>query len=121
GQLDIFNLRASGEAIGHGEVSNTLIPFSSSLSQRNSEFSLGFVASASIKNTPIGMIFNYKYLSENNPSGYLKFTKDGTETHLNRFNWGWSTIKGCNKIFGTSTNIDAFWMVWWNIWTSLWP
>lgn len=109
GQLDIFNLRASGEAISHGEESNSLIPFSSNLSQQNSEFSLGLVASISIKNMPIGMIFNYKHHSENSPSGSLNFNKDGLETNLNRFNWGWSTISGCNHIFGTSTNIDAFW------------
>lgn len=109
GQMDIFNLNASGGAIAHGEESDFLIPFSSELSQRNQQMSFGLLASMSIKNTPIGMIFNYKHLSENRPSGYLKFNVDGRETHLNRFNWGWSTAVGCNKIFGTKTNIDAFW------------
>lgn len=109
GQLDIFNLDASGEAIAHGEQSDFLIPFSSNLSQRNTKMSFGFVASTAIKNTPIGMIFNYKNMSEHHPSGYLKFNMNGQETHLKRFNWGWSTLVGCNSIFGTKTNIDAFW------------
>ena len=55
------------------------------------------------------MVFNYKYSTEARPSGYLKFTKDGQETRLNRFNWGWSTLHGCNHIFGGPTSIDSFW------------
>lgn len=55
------------------------------------------------------MVFNYKYSSEARPSGYLKFTKDGQETRLNRYNWGWSTRFSCNHIFGGPTSIDSFW------------
>lgn len=109
GQLDIFKLNASGETIYYGENFDFLIPFSSKLSQVNSEMSLGLLASTSIKNIPIGMLFNYKYYAEERPSGYLKFTIDGQETRLNRFNWGWSTLHGCNHIFGGPTSIDAFW------------
>ncbi|MFQ6108741.1 MAG: hypothetical protein ACE5L7_04225 [Candidatus Aminicenantales bacterium] len=109
GQMEFFNLSASGEAIAHGEETDSLIPFSSELSQKNKQLSFGLLASLSIKNTPIGMIFNYKHLAENSPSGYLKYNIDGQERRISRFNWGWSTSFHCNKIFGTTTNIDAFW------------
>ncbi|MFQ5722244.1 MAG: hypothetical protein ACE5GI_07110, partial [Candidatus Aminicenantales bacterium] len=109
GQLDIFNLHSSGEAIAHEEEQISLIPFTSELSQTNRQYSLGLLTSTYIKNIPVGFIINYKHLTENNPHGYLNFNQNGTEIKLNRFNWGWSTAVGCNHIFGVSTNIDAFW------------
>lgn len=110
GQMDFFNLKASGEAITHGEDSHSLIPFTSELSQQNSEMSLGLLTSISVKKTPIGFILKYTRQSEDSPRGYLKFKRNGSEISTNRFNWGWSTAAGCNHIFGTSTNIDAFWL-----------
>jgi len=109
GQLELFSLKASGDAIAHGEENDFLVPFSSKLSQKNSKMSFGFLASTLIKKTPIGIIVNYKRLAENHPNGYLKYNINGSKTSMNRFNWGWSTAVGCNKIFGTKTNIDAFW------------
>ena len=110
GQMDFFNLKASGEAIAHDENSQSLIPFISELRQQNSQMSFGLLASTKIKKTPIGFILRYTQHRENSPRGYLRFNRNGSEISTNRFNWGWSTAAGCNHIFGTSTNIDAFWL-----------
>ncbi|MDH7511377.1 MAG: hypothetical protein QHH14_00320 [Clostridiales bacterium] len=107
-KLDAFSLRSSGQAVPSGEPAS-LIPFSSELSQKNRELSLGFLMSFHIKRNPVGMIVNYKSFREGRPSGYLQYVKNGQELRLNRYNWGWSTVQGCNHIFGTKTNIDAFW------------
>ncbi len=107
-KMDTFSLCSSGQAVPY-EMPASLIPFSSELDQKNREVSLAFLASFHIKRTPVGVIVNYKSLREGRPSGYLQYVKEGQEMRLNRYNWGWSTVQGCNHIFGTKTNIDAFW------------
>lgn len=108
GQLEFFNLKASGEAIAHGEDSSSLIPFTSELSQQNSEMSFGLLASTTIKKTPIGFILNYKRHTENSPNGFLRFNRNGSEITTNWFNWGWSTAAGCNHIFGRKLSLGLF-------------
>ena len=108
GKLDSFSLRSSGLAIPY-ENPGAVIPFSSDLSQRNEEFSLGLLTAASIRRVPVGILLNYRRYREGSPEGTLSFSKDGQDVRLNRFNWGWSTVQGCNHIFGSKTNIDAFW------------
>jgi len=108
GRLDRFQLTSSGLAVPHDNPAGAF-PFSSELSQRNAEGSVGVLAAAQIKTIPVGMMVNYRAFKEGRPSGFLRFTREGAETRLNRFNWGWSTVSGCNHIFGDSTNIDAFW------------
>ncbi len=108
-RLDSFNLTSSGTAIGHEGEEYMLIPFSSELSQKNKTFSFGTLITALVGDTPIGMIVNYRRFSEGSPSGYLKYTFEGEERVLGIYNWGWSTVHGCNHIFGVPTNIDAFW------------
>jgi len=107
-KLDIFNLRSSGLVVPHDNPTGAF-PFDSSLKQRNAEGSVGILASTAIKGIPIGLVVNYRYFREGRPSGFLHFTRDGLETRINRYNWGWSTLSSCNHIFGTSANIDAFW------------
>jgi len=108
GKLDNFSLRSSGLAVPY-ENPAAVIPFSSELAQRNGEFSLGLLAAASIRRAPVGMMLNYRRYKEGSPKGLLSFSQDGQDVRLNRFNWGWSTVQGCNHIFGSKTNIDAFW------------
>lgn len=109
GELDQFNLSSSGEAIGHEEEQHYLIPFESELSQRNTTGSAGILAVGKIGGNPIGLKFVYHRFKEEFPSGYLTYSFNGSGADLNRYNWGWSTVSGCNHIFGVSTNIDAFW------------
>ncbi|MBD3414828.1 MAG: hypothetical protein GF421_10415 [Candidatus Aminicenantes bacterium] len=109
GELDQFQLNSSGEAIGHEEDHNYLIPFESKLSQRNFTGSAGILAVGEIGGSPIGLKFVYQRFEEESPSGYLSYSFNGSETNLNQYNWGWSTVSGCNHIFGISTNIDSFW------------
>jgi len=108
GKLDSFHLRSSGLVVPHDNPAGAF-PFDSELSQRNAEGSVGVLASTAIRSIPIGIVLNYRYFREGRPSGFLHFTRDGLETRLNRYNWGWSTLSSCNHIFGTSANIDAFW------------
>jgi hypothetical protein len=108
GKLDRFHLHSSGLAVPHDNPAGAF-PFSSDLAQRNAEGSVGVLASAQIKNIPVGIMVNYRACREGRPSGYLQFTQNGSEVRLNRYNWGWSTLSSCNHIFGESTNIDAFW------------
>lgn len=107
-KLDSFSLRSSGLVVPHDNPAGAF-PFDSELRQRNAEGSVGVLASTVIKTIPIGIVVNYRYFREGRPSGFLHFTRDGLETRLNRYNWGWSTVSSCNHIFGTSANIDAFW------------
>ncbi len=109
GQWDSFKLTSSGIAIGREGDEKMLIPFSSELSQRNKTYTFGTLITTSLGEVPIGLIINYKKFSEGRPSGYLKYSFEGEEKVLSRYNWGWSTVAGCNHIFGVSTNIDAFW------------
>lgn len=108
-QWDSFHLTSSGTAIGYEDDEEILIPFSSELKQRNKTYSLGSLIITNFGDTPVGIIMNYTKFSEGNPTGYLIYTLQGEERTLGRYNWGWSTIHGCNHIFGVSTNIDAFW------------
>jgi hypothetical protein len=107
-KMDTFNLRSSGTVVPHDNPAGAF-PFDSELSQRNAEGSLGVLASTAIKSIPIGIVVNYRAFREGRPSGHLRFNREGLETLLNRYNWGWSTLSSCNHIFGTSANIDAFW------------
>lgn len=108
GKLDRFSLRSSGVALP-AEAGASVIPFSSELNQMNREVSLGLLSSFSLGNSPAGIVVHYRSSREARPRGYLRYVKDGQELRVNRFNWGWSTVQGCNHIFGTKTNIDAFW------------
>lgn len=108
-QFDFFSLRSSGAAIGREEERSFLIPFSSELKQRNWSTSFGFLLSGEFGDIPFGFILNYTRFSEGQPSGFLEYTMEGRKISLNRFNWGWSTVVGCNHIFGVRSNIDAFW------------
>lgn len=110
GQFDSFSLDAKGNAIAHSyDGDYWLIPFSSKVRQRNYKGNIGFLLSGSIKDFPAGLIFNYSRTEEGNPYGFLQYSQNGRETRLGRYTWGWSASSGCQKIFGTSTNIDAFW------------
>lgn len=110
GQFDSFSLDAKGYAIAHSYDGNHwLVPFSSKVSQKNYSGNVGILLSTSIKEFPAGLIFNYSRIEEGNPSGFLQYSQDGREIRMNRYTWGWSASSGCQKIFGTSTNIDAFW------------
>jgi hypothetical protein len=109
GELDQFSLNSSGEAIGHEEDQNYLIPFESDLSQQNTSGSAGILAVGDIGGNPIGLKFVFHRFEEESPRGQLTYSFNGSETNLNQYNWGWSTVSGCNHIFGISTNIDAFW------------
>ncbi len=108
GKFDRFRLTSSGLAVPRDNPAGAF-SFDSELSQENAEGSVGMLASASIKTIPVGIMVNYRTFREGRPSGYLRFTRDGAETQLNRYNWGWSTVSACNHIFGDPTNIDAFW------------
>lgn len=108
GKFASFSLNSSGTAVTDEEPA-AAFPFSSSLSQKNREASLGLIASTSIKHIPVGILLNYRRYEEGRPRGGLRYTLDGQETQLNRFNWGWSTLSSCNHIFGIKANIDAFW------------
>jgi hypothetical protein len=108
GKLDRFHLRSSGLAVPEDNPAGAF-PFSSELSQKNAEGSVGVLASAPIKGIPVGMLITYRAFREGRPSGFIQFTREGLETRLNRYNWGWSTVSSCNHIFGDPTNIDAFW------------
>ncbi|MBM3284259.1 MAG: hypothetical protein FJY81_00120 [Candidatus Aminicenantes bacterium] len=108
GKFASFSLNSSGMAVT-AEKPAAAFPFSSSLSQKNGEASVGLMASTIIKRIPIGIMFNYRRYEEGAPRGGLRYTLDGQETRLNRFNWGWSTVSSCNHIFGVKANIDAFW------------
>lgn len=110
GQFDSFFLEAKGDAIAHSYDGNYwLVPFSSRVSQKNYSGNLGILLSTSIKGLPAGLILNYSRMEEGNPSGFIWYSQDGREIRMNRYTWGWSASSGCQKIFGTSTNIDAFW------------
>jgi hypothetical protein len=110
GEFDSFSLDAKGNAIAHSyEGSYWLVPFSSKVSQKNYKGNIGFLLSTSIKEFPMGFIFNYSRMEEGSPSGFIQYTQNGREIRMNRYTWGWSASSGCQKIFGTSTNIDAFW------------
>ncbi|MGQ9618881.1 MAG: hypothetical protein ACUVUG_07990 [Candidatus Aminicenantia bacterium] len=109
-QFDSFSLKANGNAIAHSYDGNQwLIPFSGKVSQRNYTGNIGFLLSGSIKGMPAGMIFNYSRGEESNPEGFIQYRDGGREIRMNRYTWGWSASAGCQKIFGTSTNVDAFW------------
>ncbi len=108
--FDSFSLKAEGDAIAHSYEGNYwLIPFSSRVSQKNYGGNIGLVLTSLIKNLPAGLILNYYRGAEDSPKGFLQFTQDGRTNRFNRYTWGWSASSGCQKIFGTSTNIDAFW------------
>jgi hypothetical protein len=107
-KMDSFHLRSSGLVFPYDNPAGAF-PFDSELRQRNAEGAVGVLASAAIKSIPVGIVLNYRTYREGRPSGFLHFTRDGLETRLNRYNWGWSTLSSCNHIFGTAANIDAFW------------
>ncbi len=109
GNWDLFNLRAGGTAIGEEDGKKFTIPFSSELSQTNSSLSLGFMAAGKVGERPVGLLVEYKRFAEGKPQGFLKYTMEEEERELGIFNWGWSTVHGCNHIFGVSANIDSFW------------
>ncbi len=106
---DVFSLKASGTAIGEEDKEKFPIPFSSELSQTNLQTSLGAILVADVGDFPIGLLFTFSRFSEGTPKGYLRYTMEGSERELGVFNWGWSTVHGCNHIFGVSANIDSFW------------
>ncbi len=106
---DVFSLKASGTAIGEEDGEKFPIPFSSQLSQTNMQSSLGAIMVGELGDTPVGMLFSFSRFSEGSPRGYLRYTLEGEERELGVFNWGWSTVHGCNHIFGVSANIDSFW------------
>ncbi len=108
-QVDIFRLNAGGDAVAHEEDRRFLIPFSSFLKQNNWTGSFGFIATTTLRGKPFGLLLTLTRFSEQQPEGKLEYTLEGNQVSLNRFNWGWSTIVGCNHIFGVKTNIDSFW------------
>lgn len=110
GELDSFFLDAKRNAIAHSyDGAYWLVPFSSKVSQKNYKGNIGALLSTSIKEFPVGFILNYSRMEEGTPSGFIQYSQDGREIRMNRYTWGWSASSGCQKIFGTSTNIDAFW------------
>jgi len=81
GKLDSFSLRSSGLAVPY-ENPGAVIPFSSDLSQRNREFSLGLLTAASIRGVPVGLLVNYRYFKEGPPRGALNFSMGGQDVRL---------------------------------------
>jgi len=106
---EYFSLKASGTAYSDHDNNEVEIPFSSSLSQNNSDFSAGFLIAKKIKSRTLGLRFLYRNFKESEPKGFINYEYDNNSFSLNRFNWGWSVMSSCNHIFGPSTNIDSFW------------